>query len=342
MRTSNTLSSVCVLIVACLLGSGRAAAQSNASGLESSESPTKRPSNESADEAAIRALVAEFTRAFNAADAKGVAALFTEQARIATEGGKSVEGRPAVEKLFAASFEANPGQTIEVKTTNLRMLGSEAALEEGTATITVPSSDAETDGRTETSRYSAAYVKKNGKWLQDSIHDYPMIESSVEKTAQEHLKELEWLVGEWMDENDEAEVQTTCDWSEGRSYLLRTYKVKVQGRVEMSGVQRIGWDPRLNQFRSWVFDSEGGFSDGVWSRDGDRWIIKTTGVLKDGRTVSATNILTRVNRDALRWGSVDRTLGNNALPDAEDVVLVRKPPAPLGRAPSTKPARKVQ
>lgn len=331
------------LIVLCLLGHDRAAAQSNASGLQTGERPRKQPTAVSPDEAAIRALVVEFTRAFNAGDAKAVAVLFTDQARIATEGGETVEGRSAVEKLFAGSFEANPGQTIVVNTESLRLLGSEAALEEGIATITVPTtSDADADGRAETSRYSAAYVKKDGKWLQDSIHDYPMIDASVEKTAHDHLKELEWLVGEWMDEDDEAEVQTSCDWSDGRSYLLRTYKVKVQGRFGTSGVQRIGWDPRLNQFRSWVFDSEGGFSEGLWSRDGDRWIIKTTGVLKDGRAVSATNVLTRLNRDALRWGSIDRTLGNNALPDAEDAVLVRKPPSPHGKSLSTNSARKPQ
>ena len=152
---------------------------------------------------------------------------------------------------------------------------------------------------------------------------------------------MEWLVGSWLDENDEGEVQTTCDWSDDRSFLLRSFRMKIGGRVEVSGVQRIGWDPRLNQFRSWVFDSEGGFSDGLWSRDDrGRWIIKSTGVLKDGRTVSATNILTQVDGDMLRWGSVDRTLGSKALPDAEAAVLVRKPPAPRGRDSTTQPARK--
>lgn len=316
---------VFTLIVLSLIGQPRVDAQSTAT----------------ADEAAIRALVLEFTRAFNAGDAKGVAALFTEKARIATEGGEAVEGRQAVEKLFADSFAASPGQRIVVKTNSLRMLSAEAAIEEGTATITVPSLGDDDDARSETSRYSAAYVKRDGKWLQDDIHDYPMPEAVVAQSAHEHLKDLEWLVGEWLDENDEGEVRTTCDWSDDRSFLLRSFKMKIGGRIEVSGLQRIGWDPRLNQFRSWVFDSEGGFSDGLWSRDDrGRWIIKSTGVLKDGRSVSATNILTRDDGDMLRWRSVDRTLGSNALPDAEDAVLVRKPPAPRGRDSTTQPARK--
>lgn len=316
------------LIVLGLIGCGRASAQSK---------PTDAPP---ADETAIRALVAEFSRAFNAGDAKAVASLFTENARIATERGKAIEGRSAVEALFASSFEAAPGQTIVLKTENLRLLGPDAAVEDGSATITDPSEEG--DGRARTLRYSAAYVKKDGRWLQDSIRDYPTPETPDEKTAHDHLKELEWLVGEWMDEDDDAEVQTSCAWSESRSFLIRSFKLRVQGRVEMSGVQRIGWDPRLNQFRSWVFDSEGGFSDGLWSRDGDRWIIKTTGVLKDGRAVTATNVLTRINADSFRWGSIDLTVGSVALPEAEDTILVRKPPSPHAAATSSSPTRTPQ
>mgnify|MGYP001148470827 CR=1 FL=1 len=319
------------LIVLCLIGQIRAPAQSTAT----------------ADEAAIRALVVEFTRAFNAGDAKGVAALFTENARIATEGGDGVEGRTAIEKLFAESFSASPGQIIVVKTDSLRMLGSEAALEEGTATITGASTgddadaDADADARAGSSRYTAAYVKVDGKWLQDDVHDYPLLKAAVARPAHEHLKELEWLVGEWLDESDDAEVRTTCDWSDDHHFLLRSFKMRIGGRIEVSGVQRIGWDPRFNQFRSWVFDSEGGFSDGLWSRDDQgRWIIKSTGFLKDGRTVSATNILTRGDGDSLRWGSVDRTLGGNALSDVEEVVLVRKPPSPRGHDSASPRVRK--
>ena len=90
------------------------------------------------DEATLRGLVAAFTKAFNAGDAKAISALFSEDARMVTLGGRAVEGREAIEKLFAASFEENPGQTIDVKTESLRFLGPDAAIEEGTATITTP------------------------------------------------------------------------------------------------------------------------------------------------------------------------------------------------------------
>ena len=211
------------------------------------------------DEQALRALVAEFTRAFNAGEVKAVAALFSSDARMVTLTGRDLNGRAAIEQLFASSFEEYPGQTIEVKTENLRLLGADSAIEEGTATITDPPTPGDPRGSSETNRYSVAYVKRDGKWLQDSIRDYPLQESTIALTAHEHLQELKWLIGDWVDESDEAEVHTTCRWSENQSFLLRSFQVRTRGQAALSGSQRIGWDPRLKQIRSWVFDSDGGF-----------------------------------------------------------------------------------
>jgi uncharacterized protein (TIGR02246 family) len=280
------------------------------------------------DERALRALVAEFTRAFNADDSKAVAALFTSNARIVTQTGRVIHGRAAIEQVFASSFRQYPGNTIEVKTEHVRFLGADSAIEEGTAIITNPPTASEPRGWSESARYSVAYVKRDGKWLQDTVRDYPLPESAHELTAYEHLQELEWLIGDWVDESDEAEVHTACRWSDSQSFLVRSFQVRIRGKPVLSGSQRIGWDPRLKQIRSWVFDSDGGFSESFWSRDGERWVIKTTGVLKDGRTVSATNVLTRVNKDTIKWASIDRTFGSYVLVDAEEITLVREPPQP--------------
>ena len=56
------------------------------------------------------------------------------------------------------------------------------------------------------------------------------------------------------------------------------HSIKIAGREEISGSQRIGWDALLGKFRSWIFDSEGGHSEGYWHRDGDNWVLKATGV----------------------------------------------------------------
>lgn len=335
MKLTSVLTGLCVLgLCFGLAPAGPGRAQEKAV-----EPPGTGAEARGQDEAALRALVAEFTKAFNAGDARAVAALFTDKARVVTQSGRSIEGREAIEKLFAASFQETPGQTIEVKTENLRVLNTNAAIEEGTATVTTPPSAGGSQGTTETTRYAVAYVKRDGKWLQDSIRDYTLPEPTEELTAHDHLKELEWLVGDWIDESDEAEVRTTCLWSENQSYLLRSFQVKIRGKASTTGKQRLGWDPRQKQIRSWVFDSDGGFSEGFLSRDGERWVMKSTGVMKDGRTASATNILTRVNRDTIKWTSVDRTLGAEVLPDAEEFTLVRTPPQPRSARPRTKTAQ---
>ncbi|HEX3727048.1 MAG TPA: DUF4440 domain-containing protein, partial [Pirellulales bacterium] len=110
--------------------------------------------------------------------------------------------------------------------------------------------------------------------------------------------------------------------------LLSEFTIQVAGHAVMKGSQRIGWDPLAKMLRSWVFDSEGGFSGGVYTRDGDRWIIKMTGVTHDGKPASATNVITRVDKDRMMWQSRDRMVGDEAMSDIDEVPVVRKPPKP--------------
>ena len=49
-----------------------------------------------------------------------------------------------------------------------------------------------------------------------------------------------------------------------------------QGQARADGTQRIGWDPLTKQFKSWVFDANGGYGEGLWMRQGDQWVIKAT------------------------------------------------------------------
>ena len=136
------------------------------------------------------------------------------------------------------------------------------------------------------------------------------------------------MVGEWVDESPESLVKTTVRWSENHRYLLSEFTIHVEGKPLMHGSQRIAWDPLAKMLRSWVFDSEGGFAEGVYARDGDRWIVKMRGVTTDGRPSSATNITTRISPHSMTWESRDRTVGDEAVEDIELVTVVHKPPAP--------------
>jgi uncharacterized protein (TIGR02246 family) len=270
------------------------------------------------DAKALAALVATFTKAFNAGDAAAAAATFAEDALVVDEEGARTEGRAAIRDQLAASFAESPKSTIAIKVDALRFLGPDTALEEGQTTIT----PAKAGEAPELSRFTVVYVKRDGQWLQSAVRD----EDSHTLSAHDRLKELEWLVGEWINESQDAVVHTTCKWAESGNFLIREFTMKTHGQPVLSGNQRIGWDPVRGQIKTWIFDTEGGFGEGYWSRNGDEWVIKAEGVRQDGKHASMTNILKRLGKDRASWQSVDRTLGGVAVPGVDEFTLVRKPP----------------
>jgi uncharacterized protein (TIGR02246 family) len=269
------------------------------------------------DAKAIAVLVASFTKAFNAGDAAAAAATFAEDALVVDEQGQRTEGRARIQAQLAASFAENRQSTIAIDTQALRFLGSDTALEEGRTTITPAGG-----GPAEISRFTVVYVKHDGHWLQSAVRD----EHAHDLTPHDHLKELAWLVGEWINESQDAVVHTTCKWTDDGNFLVREFTMKAHGQPVLSGTQRIGWDPARHQFKTWIFDSEGGFGDGYWTRNGDQWVIKAEGVRQDGKHASVTNIITRLGKDRASWRSVDRTIGGASVPGADEFTIVRKPP----------------
>src|SRR6185295_4884509 len=134
-----------------------------------------------------------------------------------------------------------------------------------------------------------------------------------------------WMIGSWIDNDANATVQTDCEWTKNRNFMTRSFAAVVRGQVNLSGMQIVGWDPIAKQIRSWVFDSDGGFSEGKWTQKGDRWLIKQTGTTPDGDKTSAVNIIKRVDDNSFTWQSVERTENGDILPNVEEVLVVRKP-----------------
>ena len=277
------------------------------------------PSHE-ADDKAIRQLAEEYAKAYNAHDAKALANLFTTEAQIVDEAGDAIQGRDAIEDVYTALFEEYPDAATKIEIKGIRFLGPTLAAEKGVAQVTF-----EPGEPAEPNHYLVVHVKQDGRWMMASAHD---VSPGVDDTPEEHLEQLAWLVGDWVDESPEAVIETTYRWDEGHKFLLSEFNAKVAGRDVMHGTQRIGWDPQARVIRSWVFDSDGGFTEGVYSRDGNQWIIKLAGVTSDGKASSATNVLTRLNKDRASWESRDRTVGGEPTPDTGLLMMVRKPPQP--------------
>lgn len=149
-------------------------------------------------------------------------------------------------------------------------------------------------------------------------------EDAAETSA---LVELEWMVGQWVDRGEVATITTDCSWTANHKFLSRSFQVTSDGQVTLEGAQVIGWDPVEGQIRSWTFDSEGGFGEGRWIRDGNRWLVKTAFTLASGERASALNVFTYVDENTFNWQSTDREIGGELQPSIPEVTVVRVPAA---------------
>ena len=271
-------------------------------------------------EQAILAFDEQFISVYNKGDTKALAAMFTEDAEALEADGERFLGRDLIEQRFAETFAANPGAKIAIETDTIRFLSPEVAKEEGHSLVSP------TKGSPVKSAFTVLYIKQDGRWLISSVR-----EDTVESDRpHDRLKDLEWMVGEWVEERSDATVRLTCRWSEDQNFLLRQVTVKSQDKTVMSIDQRIGWDPIARQIRSWDFDSTGGFGEGRWSREGETWVIKHTATDPGGIALSETNRMSSERPDVIRWVATDRVAGGQALATVEANVLVQVPPAPGG------------
>jgi len=277
---------------------------------------------EGADEKAIRATAEAFTKLYNAHDSKGLAALFAPKAEMIDEDGLVTRGREAIETAFADVFTENPKAEMEVAVDSVRVLTPNLAIEEGIAR-----SKDSPEGVVGVTEYVAIHVKLDGKWLLACVRDWDA--PPEELTPNDHLQELAWLVGEWIEESPDSIVHSVWKWHDNDNFLMQEFHVQMAGKTAMSGTMRVGWDAVHKQFKSWVFDSHGGHAEGMWLQDGDEWIVKSQGATAKGESGSATNVYRRIDDETVGWRSYDRIVDGERREDIDEIVVKRRPPLPV-------------
>lgn len=255
-----------------------------------------------------------YIAAYNKGDAKAVAALFTEDAEWVDDAGNVLSGRAAIADHLKDVLLASKGRTLDIDVESLRPVTAEVMAEKGTATIT------DANGRNAVNSYTAVHVKKGDAWL---ISQFTETGSPLAGNASRQLGELEWLVGTWTDTEEGVDVSSTIEWALNNNYLTWTFTVKGAAGNETSGTEVIGWDPALGKIRSWVFESDGSFSEKTWTQDGPRWLIQSRTVLPDGGQGTEEQTLTFVEKDKFTWSSASRQIDGEALPNSEKVTVVR-------------------
>lgn len=283
-----------------------------------------------AETAAILETAESYLKAYRDGDAKAAASHFTNDAEYVDEHGNTHNGRKAIETVLADCFAKSPGSAIELEIDSLKFVSPGVALEDGR--LTVLSGEGHEPVST---TYSAVHVKQEGKWLVASVRE------RAPKDRRQHrsqLEQLAWLQGDWMDEDRDSTVYFSCGAIDNGNFLLREFAVQINGEHAMSGSQRIGWDPVSEKLRTWIFDSEGGFAEGFWFRDDDRWILKAVGITSEGEMASSTSIYKVINDNVMTWQSVDHEVGGVRLPDSDVITIVRRAADPRSREDAEAPS----
>jgi uncharacterized protein (TIGR02246 family) len=295
---------------------------------------TAGPTAENPQDKPVRDVIRALVQTYNTADARALVELFVDGASVYDPGGGETHGKAAIGAMYAATLKDAPGLKLESQTDQVRFLTPDVARLEGRSRVF---SGSGTGNANEFTNFTALLVRSEGKWRLAELREQPAPLEDI--TPYERLQELEWMVGDWVDESEGNKVVVNVRWADKQSYLIRTYSVEIRGEKAHSGTMFIGWDPLTEQVKSWVFDSEGGHGEGHWTRTGEnQWIVKASGVLHDGRPTSATHIHTILNKDAVKTSSIDRIIGGQIAPDILDIVTVRKPPQPAAGGAAAQPA----
>ncbi len=245
---------------------------------------------EPAAAAEIRGMFAAYLGAFNRHDPAALSAYWSPTGEnVDLDSGEVTVGRDAVRRVFSALFAEDGAATIDIDVQSIRPLKSDVALVDGASRIAFD------DGVAAGSRFSAVVVRHEEGWLLESVREAA---GPVVAAAGKPLDALAWLVGSWEDDGEGVTASTSCFWSTGRAFLVRTHAVipdaapqagpaagddRIPGLLPATDVRSrelteiIGWDPQRQALRSWLFTSDGHFAEGTWTQDGDAWTIHVEG-----------------------------------------------------------------
>lgn len=284
---------------------------------------------QSKDAEAIHAAGAAYKAALERGDGKALAALWTPDGDIVDAAGNVIKGRDSVAALAPAAGDApaTAKPSFTIKDTGLRFVSPDVAVEDGTVTVVPRGGTAPLEGR-----FAAVWVRHEGSWKLAALREARGEQAGGAAT----LADLAWMVGDWTVVDDAAtgtngaakpKIELGVRWNPGRTFLLRDMKITPPGAAADAAIQitqRIGWDPLSRSIRSWVFSSDGGHGEAVWSQDEGSWVARTTAVLPDGSQTSSLNIYTYDGKDTCIWRSLPTHVGGEHMPQI-NLTLVRKP-----------------
>ena len=168
-------------------------------------------------------------------------------------------------------------------------------------------------------------IKQGDNWVIKTVTDIPFANPP---DLYSNLKDLEWMIGNWKDSDPKDDVSITIDtkWDKFKNFIVQTFDSKIYDMDEMEGKQIIGWDAAANKIKSWIFDSDGGYGEGVWSKTDKGWQVNITYSLPDGRKGSAVDFYIQKDPNTYDFSSTSRQVDGQIVPNIDPVTLVKEKP----------------
>ena len=264
------------------------------------------------DEAAVARASKDYLAALDRGDAAAIAEFWTPDGTYTDETGQVFKARDLVAKVVAAKSVARPSASLNNIT--LRFVTPDVVMEEGVCEMPSTAGAKALHGR-----FSATWVRQNDRWRLDSLREWRTSSNSGGK----HLVPLQPFLGEWLGQTGNRSIRVSVKWNLGKTFLNREFSVLTDGQESFHGTQQIGWDPLTEQIRSWTFNSDGSRTEGIWSLEGNVWMVASQGAMPDGELSTATHVFKFQDKNTMVFKSISGEIGGKPTPDFE-MKLVRQ------------------
>lgn len=270
------------------------------------------PGNRAEDEAAVRQAGKDYLAAMDRGDTKALAEFWTAEGTYTDESGRTFKIHELLEKSGGAGGAARP--QAKVSNVKVRFVTGDVAVEEGDCETTPAGSTTPVVGH-----YTALWVRQNGRWKLDNLRE---MRSEAPAMESPQLASLDVFSGDWSGDMNKLTVRVSAKWDATKKFLRRDCSI-AGGKGSLGSMQVIGWDPTSQHIKSWKFNDDGSYGEGLWSLEGNAWMELSSRTFPDGKTSTATQIYKFPDKNTLVWKVIHGSIEGRPTEDFE-VVLKRK------------------
>lgn len=267
----------------------------------------------------VQEFVADYAKAWNAGNVEALNRIWTENGELIDAQGVSVDRKTLMTNRLAKSDGARPVLSIDLE--KVRLLEPNVAMVEGESKLAAPGGSV-----LQQTRFSGVLVKQDGAWRIRLIRQLST-RGQRQESPDEPLKEVAWMVGDWVGVGDGIRVYTSTKWDLDKRYIVSRFEYEPEGGAPYKAEVRAGWDPQTQAMTSWYFDSRGTISTTIWAKNGDHWLGSITGTRNDGEGFTGTLAITQLDNDSYLRTLTNVKVGSETMPDQE-VHVFRVPEQP--------------